>query len=176
MGRRERKNVMNARHSMQTSQWFTPPEYVEAAREVMRSIDLDPASCAEANKVVRARTYHSEQEDGLAWLWRGNVFLNPPGGKNAQGSLVRQFWERLILSDGVEQAIWIGYSLEQLQTLQACVATPLSYPMCVPRRRIAFVGAGKSPSHGNYITYIGESMAGRRRFSDIFSRFGQVRL
>lgn len=173
--------MMNARHSKVSAEWYTPPAYVEAAREVMGSIDLDPASCAEANKVVKAQVFYTAEQDGLIRPWNGRcIFLNPPGGKNTQGSLVKQFWERLLHepdwlhSDETNtQAIWIGYSLEQLQTLQDHPHTPLNYPMCVPRRRIAFIGAGKSPSHGNYITYIGSNV---QAFERVFGQFGQVRI
>lgn len=173
---------MNARHSAKSSEWYTPSIYVEAAREVMGSIDLDPASCAEANEVVRASTYYTAEQDGLDYFWQGNVFVNPPGGKNEKGSLVRQFWSELCAQYAkrqVKQAVWIGYSLEQLQTLQTayrghyCGLTPMNFPMCVPSKRIAFIGKGDSPSHGNYITYIGPHVD---RFEQVFSQFGQVRL
>jgi hypothetical protein len=94
----------------------------------------------------------------------------------------------------IEEAVWIGYSLEQLQTLQRAAAkSPLDFPMCVPNRRIAFVeneakkaarivkltAQGKSPnaksqpSHANYVTYMGPNP---ERFREVFSRFGQVRI
>src|SRR5205809_33616 len=93
------------------------PFDVSAARTLPRlgAIDLDPASHAEANRIVRARRFYSEKQNGLRRPWRGRVFINPPGG------LVPAFWCRLMLAwhlREIRSAIWIGYSLEQLQTLQ----------------------------------------------------------
>ncbi|HUC40267.1 MAG TPA: DNA N-6-adenine-methyltransferase [Gemmatimonadales bacterium] len=186
-----------ARHTCDSPEWYTPSAFVEAAREVMGGIDLDPASHADANLIVRATQYFTEADDGLVQPWSGRVFLNPPGG------LVRAFWMALTVEQRVAQAVWIGYSLEQLQTLQSCPVTPLDFPICITAKRIAFienaakrtarlakvdaenarrVAAGEkprarnersdSPSHSNYITYLGPFVD---RFDRTFSRFGKVK-
>lgn len=185
-----------ARHSMDSPEWYTPQPIVEAAREVMGGIDLDPASHAEANERIQATTFYNEVMDGLTLPWSGRVFLNPPGGKDKNGKpLVPQFWAQLVewfFHGDVTQVIWIGYSLEQLQTLQnQTKVTPLDFSMCVPRKRIAFIeneakkaaritkqiAAGKSPtkgdqpSHGNYITYMGIK---KGAFAQVFEPFGHV--
>lgn len=46
-----------ARHSMDSPEWYTPSPFVEAAREVMGGIDLDPASHEEANRIIKAARY-----------------------------------------------------------------------------------------------------------------------
>lgn len=183
-----------ARHTCDSPEWYTPSPIIEAARDVMGGIDLDPASHEEANRIVKATRYFTAEDDGLMREWPGRVFLNPPGGKDPirKLSLVGLFWRRLLMNQLVDEAVWIGYSLEQLQTLQQINApkTPLNFTMCVPDRRIAFVeneakkaeriarliAQGKpakesGPSHANYVTYIGPK---RERFSEVFSQFGQV--
>ena len=166
-----------AQHSAASAEWYTPPEYIEAARRVLNGIDLDPASCAEANATVQADHYYSAGSDTFTRLWAGSVLLNPPGG------LVREFWQHLVAEwtiGRVTEAIWIGYSLEQLQMLQRFDVTPLDFPMCVPRRRIAFVSPGsskRSPAHGNYITYLPtREPRGLKAFAAEFAAFGRVRL
>ena len=175
-----------ARHSMDSPEWYTPAPIVEAARLLMGEIDLDPASHEDANQTVRAVRFYSVDDDGLKQRWFGRVFVNPPGG------FVAPFWHKFNSNEFTE-GIWIGYSLEQLQTLQQIGAarTPLDFPFCVTSRRIAFVeneakkaarfekliAAGKvpnqksSPSHSNYISYRGWQ---RDKFAEVFRQFGQV--
>lgn len=72
---------MNARHSSDTAEHYTPAFIVEAARYALGGvIDLDPASCTAANNVVKARTIFTKATNGNSQPWKGSVFLNPPGG------------------------------------------------------------------------------------------------
>lgn len=182
--------VFAGRHSMDTPEWYTPTVFVEAARLAMGGIDLDPASHPEANERLKILRIFTENDNGLKQDWFGNVFINPPGG------LVAEFWRKLLKEwqiGRVSQVVWIGYSLEQLQTLQNISAshTPLDFATCFTKKRIAFVentakqalrveklraqgkkpSVSSSPSHSNYITYLG---ARRDEFREAFSQFGQV--
>ena len=195
------ETALAGRHSMNSQEWFTPEPIVEMARELMKSIDLDPASSHESNRIVQAGEYYTKTDNGLALGWYGRVFVNAPGG------LVKPFWQALVYAfeaGNVTEAVWVGYSLEQLQTLQGLLCqSPLAFPMCVPSKRIAFIESAEakaarkerwaakniqlgllqgkplkpwndkgSPSHGNYLTYLGPQV---ERFREIFGRIGVVR-
>lgn len=183
----DRGDAVNARHLSKTAEHNTPGPIVRASRDVLGSIDLDPASNAEANETVQATTIYTSEDDGLKQEWRGNVFLNPPGTcglvvcgnpKSCTCRLVPRFWSKLIeshLSGAVPSAIWIGYSLDQLQSLQSdTLPGPLGLPICVPRKRLAF--RGSSPTHGNYITLLTTNDMQRRIFANRLRRFGEIRL
>lgn len=81
-------------------EWYTPEQYIEAARFVMGSIDLDPASNDFANETVKAAVYYDEAMNGLERDWYGNIWLNPP----YSSALIQQFAEKLT-SSTFEQAI-----------------------------------------------------------------------
>jgi ParB family chromosome partitioning protein len=176
----------NARLSCDSDSWYTPAPYVDAARAVLGAIDLDPASHADANVIVQAARFYTAADDGLRQPWDGRLCLNPLGG------LVPQFWRKAVTAP-IATCVWIGYSLEQLQTLQRAKAprTPLEFPLCFPSKRIAFIESsakrdvrftklrtqGKplteatSPSHASYIAYIGPHV---ETFVRVFATFGQA--
>jgi ParB family chromosome partitioning protein len=166
----------------------TPSFIVEAARQVLGAIDLDPASCAEANKVVRAGTYFAPPHDGMTFAWDGSVFLNPPGGKapkrweehyKSRSSAV-VWWRKLTdeyLEGRCHEAIFVGFNLDILQASQGNDdrwPDILKFPLCVPRRRIAF--SGKDPTHGNVIVYFPGKPGSSEKFERAFRDIGSVRL
>lgn len=74
------------------NEWYTPTKYIDIAREVMGSIDTDPATSEVANRNVQATTYFTAEDNGLEQEWHGNVWMNPPYAQ----PLISQFSEKLI--------------------------------------------------------------------------------
>jgi hypothetical protein len=82
--RDRRKRIREAafRGHLRTSvshEWHTEAPIVAAARQVLGGIDLDPASCAEAQETVRAARFFTKEQDGLTRPWAGRVFMNRSG-------------------------------------------------------------------------------------------------
>jgi hypothetical protein len=152
------------------NEWYTPREYIDAARAVMGGIDLDPASSVEANAVVGAASYYTAEHDGLAQAWRGRVWMNPPYA----GELVGQFTSRLgtyYATGDVTEAI----CLVNNATETAWFGTLITHAAAVvfPTRRVRFwlpggeLGGG--PLQGQAVVYLGLNVAG---FQAEFGRFG----
>lgn len=88
---------------------WTPRSIIESARASMGAIDLDPASCWQANKVVQADRFISLPDDGLdpCHSWSGRVWINPPFRNGG----LRKFARRLVAryEDGyVSAACFLG--------------------------------------------------------------------
>lgn len=152
-------------NNSRNDQWFTPQRYVESARKVMGSIDLDPSSCAEANITVRATHFYSEEDDGLSQPWTGNVWLNPPYSK------VRLFISKLLESSEVNQAVILVnngtetvWCKELASRASACVFHTGRLPFTKP-------GANETsaPMQGQIFFYLGNNPD---RFLDEFLQYG----
>ena len=74
----EFENVTTIRGTEGTGEFerYTPAFYIEAAREVLGAIDLDPASCEMAQRTVQATEFLTAQSDpdGLNREWHGRAW------------------------------------------------------------------------------------------------------
>ena len=65
----------------------TPVEIIQAVKDVLGSIDLDPASDHTINQEIGARRFYDFFLDGYNRQWEAStVFLNPPGNSYIGGS------------------------------------------------------------------------------------------
>lgn len=162
-----------ANFSSASNEWYTPSEYVNAAREVMGGIDLDPASNPLANETVQAARYYVQEDDGLAQTWYGRVFLNPPYGVT-DGESNAGVWARKLIAEYRAGNVSEAVLLVNANTERKWFAPLWDFPICLTNHRIQFYtpdGVGAQPVDGNALVYLGSNLP---RFVDVFSRFGEV--
>lgn len=164
-----------------SNEWYTPARYVDAARQVMGGIDLDPASTELANMTVRAARYYTIEDNGLTLPWYGRVWLNPPysapdgtlGRLGSKPGSLKPFIMRLIAeyhAGRVEQAVLLVNS-----DSDATWFIPLwEFLICFADHKVMFHRPGK-PNEGQFFgtvfAYMGQNESA---FIDIFSEFGAV--
>lgn len=157
-------------------EWYTPSCFVEAAREVMEGIDLDPASSIEANMVVRATHIYTKEEDGLSKSFKGRVWCNPPYG-STKGKSNQGLWGKKIIAEyregNIEQAIFLCNAATDTQWFYDL----WQFPICFTKGRVNFLTPKKTDkytignTHGSAFVYLG---ANEQKFIDIFSQFGTI--
>lgn len=154
------------------NEWYTPAEFIEAAKLVMGGIDLDPASSEIANKVVKADHYLTAEQDGLKFDWSGRVWMNPPYSSELIGKfaekLVTHFElgdidEAIVLVNNATETAWFQRMLESIKAI------------CFVKKRVRFIDMQGNPSgaplQGQAILYFGNNING---FADVFGQFGKV--
>ncbi len=163
---------------MSTNEWYTRPQYIEAAREVMGGIGLDPASCEIANHIIKAERYFTEKQNGLLQEWKARtLWCNPPYARTATyQSGIRHWVEKAIQSyqsGAIEQAILLLTTEINARWFQ-----PLwEYPICFANHRVKFIAPKKDPrgvyNHmfGTCFVYLGPH---EERFTEVFCRFGRI--
>ena len=154
------------------NEWYTPPEYVEAARLVMGSIDCDPASSPIANTTVKATVFFTAEEDGLYQKWGQNTFTNPPYSQPLIGKFVDGLIARLEVGE-VKQAVVLVNNATETTFFQKLLYKASA--ICFPKGRIRFLDPEGNPSgtplQGQAILYFGRC---NEVFCDVFSQFGHT--
>lgn len=147
---------------------YTPAEFVRLARDVLGVIDLDPASSAQAQAVVRAGRYFDKERNGLKRKWRGRVWLNCPYSAPAPwvGALLAHYQ-----SGAVSAAVALFNSRTGSRWFHELAGVAWR---CEARKRIRFYGPGTSGGNGmldQVFFYLGDNPA---RFSAVFSAVGRI--
>ena len=165
---RQREHVNQILRSSQSNEWFTPVPIVEAARSVLGEIDLDPASCEQANETVRATKFFDKDHDGLAQPWHGRVWLNPPYGGLA-GPFVKRVLDQYQSGHTTAAIVLVNAAATDTNWFQ-----PLfDYPLCFARR-VHFdspTGPTTQATHGSLLAYLGPNVG---RFVQVFRELGRV--
>lgn len=152
--------------------WYTPQEYIESARSVLGTIDLDPFSSSLANEIVGAGRYHSEEDSSLDVDWQANtVWMNPPYGplcgaaidKFIQQYTTGNFQEGIILVNNSTDTKWFKRLAEHASA------------WCFTDHRIGFNAPdGKSlggNTRGQVFIYFGNNIP---KFKQVFMEHGLV--
>jgi hypothetical protein len=149
---------------------FTPGDIIEDAREVMGTIDFDPASCAEANEVVKADVFYTIEDDGLTKEWHGNGWCNWPF---SSGNML-PFSEKLLQevdAKRTKQAVVLTNADTSTTWWQLLARSARS--LCLPDKRINFINAPRGNWMSQTLFYFGWRTA---RFNRVFGARGVVML
>lgn len=154
--------------------WHTPALYIEAVREVLGTIDLDPFSSEVANQTVQARRFFTIADDATRQgIWGFSpitVFMNPPYGRGVIDAAVKRFCVAL---DGISAAIVLVNNATETQWFQSLLNDCQAF--CLVNHRIAFVSPdNKNESggvRGQVFFYFGGDY---QKFADRFKAFGPV--
>lgn len=149
------------------NEWYTPPEYIEAAREVFGHIALDPASSDKAQETVRAAVYFTAENDGLAHDWFGPMWMNPPYAQ----PLIGQFIDKACTTPDLEAIVLVNNATDTAWGQKLLTAAAA---VCFPTGRVRFIdpaGNAGAPLQGQMLAYLGTEPD---RFAEVFHGFGTV--
>jgi hypothetical protein len=167
--------MTNAQLINQTSgvvEYYTPPEIIEAARATMGGIDLDPASSAKANEIVKAERFYTAKEDGLKKVWFGCVWLNHPFGRASN-----PLWIRRLISESKLASFRAACCVTYACTSEEWFRPLLNYPQCFLYGRTNYLlpdgSVLKGNTKGSVVTYIGRDLAA---FAQHFRKLGAIKI
>lgn len=153
---------------------YTPKRIVDAAREAMGgTIELDPASSAEANAIVRAKFYFTKEDDGLSRRWYcETLWMNHPFSREGNVKWINKLLESFKRGQ-VRTACCITFA----STSEEWFRPLLDYPQCYLWPRTNYMRpdgtAYRGVTKGSVVTYFGPDVW---RFKEAFKGLGTVKI
>ena len=161
--------------------WHTPKALIDAVKELMGGIDVDPASCESAQKRIQAKRYYTQEDDGFKFNWYGKLFLNPDYTDEYK-------WFSKAVSEyrcgNVTEGIILTHTIRTYEEWFYLMCSASS-AICLMRGEIKWAvdhaldvaavercGEDFHPKydrHGNIVFYFGQNV---KEFKRIFSNFG----
>lgn len=140
-----------------SDEWYTPACFIELARKVMGTIDLDPFSSQAANQVVQAAYYFDPTVSALQRPWRNplqkrrypggvNLWMNPPYGIPLITQAVDALVQACLRGDVAQAIVLVNNATETRWFHLLC---HLSTALCFPSQRIAFTAPDGKAIGGN---------------------------
>lgn len=160
----------SGRDDYSSDDWHTPTQYIEAAREVMGRIDLDPATCETAQAVVQADAFFTKEMEGLDRRWHGRVWLNPPYSMPSIAYFVAKVLDEYDQGHISEAIVLVNNSSDTKwfhRLLDRCLA-------CFTAGRVQFWHPDYktfATRQGQTFFYLGQN---QDKFKGVFSQFGIV--
>lgn len=148
------------------NEWYTRPEIIDLAREVLGQIDVDPASNDIAQQWINATTFYTEETNGLDKPWTGKVWVNPPYSSALIKKFTKKFLEEYENGNMVEGIMLTNSGSDTLWNI------PLQKGLqAYTNGRISFLQPdltekGKG-SRGSLFTYLGPNP---KKFIEVFTR------
>lgn len=140
-----------------TNERYTPRYIIKAAKDTMGSIDCDPASNIQAQKIVQALVFHTENDSGLSKNWEGNIFLNPPYSAGLHLPFAKKLVHQIKINN-IKQAIIITPSDSSPKWFKEY--NSIANAICLTPR-IEFYNPYKASSSNNatnFIFYYGDNI------------------
>ena len=164
----ERYNHVSAKNN----DWYTPSKYIESARSVMGSIDLDPASSNKAQEIVKATIYYTSDDCGLEKEWLLNLWMNPPYSYPEVDYFISKAINSYISSDVIQAIILVNNATDTKWfhlLLDSCAA------FCITKGRINFNDSSGEKTlaarNGQFFFYLGTDTI---KFELEFAQYGKV--
>jgi len=156
-------------HNSGENEWYTPKKYIESARKVLGTIDLDPASSEAANKIVKAEGFHSIETNGLSLDWYGRVWMNPPYSSGLIEEFIEKFCGHFDAGNIIDGIVLVNNATETIWFQQIAKIASM---ICFPKGRIKYWSTNKetsTPLQGQAFLYCGKHDI---KFESEFTKYG----
>lgn len=163
---------------------YTPDYIIQAVRQVIGDIDLDPASSDAANGIIQAKRYYTAERDGLAQDWTAeSLWMNPPYSRGDIDAFVEKLAAE-VQRGAVKRAMVITHNATETRWCRALLDNCAAF--CLLKERVDFSTPGEQGGgtlRGQIVFLLGWSLRGAEgepnweyldRFNEVFSDLGKV--